>query len=46
MIMQSTPLGRLGNDSDLKGAALFLASKASDYVTGDILTVDGGAHAF
>ena len=44
-IMQSTPLGRLGSDSDLQGAALFLASKASDYVTGDILTVDGGAHA-
>lgn len=45
-IMDSTPLGRLGNDSDLKGAALFLASPASDYITGDILTVDGGAHAF
>src|SRR5699024_5879100 len=44
-IMQSTPLGRLGNDSDLQGAALFLASKASDYITGDILTVDGGMHA-
>jgi len=44
-ILQSTPLGRLGSDSDLKGAALFLASKASDYVSGDILTVDGGAHA-
>src|SRR5699024_9620691 len=44
-IIQSTPLGRLGSESDLQGAALFLASKASDYVTGDILTVDGGAHA-
>src|SRR5699024_2341196 len=44
-IIQSTPLGRLGSDSDLQGAALFLASKAFDYVTGDILTVDGGAHA-
>lgn len=46
IIAESTPLGRLGSDSDLKGAALFLASRASDYVTGDILTVDGGAHAF
>ncbi|WP_301107762.1 SDR family oxidoreductase [Sporosarcina sp.] len=46
MIMQSTPLGRLGNDSDLKGAALFLASSASNYITGDVLKVDGGAHAF
>ncbi|GFZ87202.1 gluconate 5-dehydrogenase [Compostibacillus humi] len=44
-ILQTTPLGRLGSDSDLKGAALFLASKASDYVTGDVLTVDGGQHA-
>ena len=44
-IMQNTPLGRLGSDSDLKGAALFLASPASDFVTGDILTVDGGMHA-
>ncbi|WP_164670507.1 SDR family oxidoreductase [Virgibacillus doumboii] len=44
-ILEATPLNRLGNDTDLKGAALFLASKASDYVSGDILTVDGGAHA-
>jgi len=46
IILEATPLRRLGNDSDLKGAALFLASQASDYVSGDILTVDGGAHAF
>ncbi|SET64405.1 gluconate 5-dehydrogenase [Oceanobacillus limi] len=45
-ILEGTPLNRLGSESDLKGAALFLASKASDYVSGDILTVDGGAHAF
>ncbi|WP_368505429.1 SDR family oxidoreductase [Alkalihalophilus sp. As8PL] len=38
------PLGRIGDDTMLKGAALFLASKASDFVTGHILTVDGGAH--
>lgn len=44
-ILEGIPLQRLGSHSDLKGAALFLASKASDYVTGDILTVDGGAHA-
>lgn len=44
-ILEGTPLNRLGNDVDLKGAALFLASKASDYVSGDILSVDGGAHA-
>ncbi|MBU5267436.1 SDR family oxidoreductase [Virgibacillus proomii] len=45
MILNRTPLNRLGNETDLKGAAVFLASHASDYVTGDILTVDGGAHA-
>jgi NAD(P)-dependent dehydrogenase (short-subunit alcohol dehydrogenase family) len=44
-IMQNTPLGRLGNNSDLKGAALFLASPASDFVTGEVLSVDGGMHA-
>jgi NAD(P)-dependent dehydrogenase (short-subunit alcohol dehydrogenase family) len=41
-ILNSTPLNRLGSEEDLKGVALFLASKASDYVTGDIILVDGG----
>ncbi len=41
-ILARIPAGRWGEADDLKGAAVFLASKASDYVTGSILTVDGG----
>lgn len=39
-------LKRFGGDEDLKGAVVFLASKASDYVTGHILYVDGGEMAW
>ena len=44
-LMKVTPLQRLGSENDLKGVALFLASAASDYVTGDIVIVDGGMSA-
>ncbi|GLB59669.1 SDR family oxidoreductase [Cytobacillus sp. NCCP-133] len=40
--LQNIPAGRFGNDDDLKGTAVFLSSKASDYITGQILVVDGG----
>jgi gluconate 5-dehydrogenase len=40
------PLHRFGSERDLKGAALFLASAASDYVTGHTLVVDGGQTAW
>jgi len=40
-----TPAGRLGQTSDLIGAAIFLASAASDFVTGQVLYVDGGFNA-
>jgi len=41
-ILSRIPLGRWGRPSDLKGAVVFLASAASNYVTGTILRVDGG----
>jgi 2-deoxy-D-gluconate 3-dehydrogenase len=41
-IMERIPAGRWGEPSDLGGAAVFLASAASDYVHGHILAVDGG----
>lgn len=45
VFLKRIPLGRFGNDHDLKGAAVFLASDASDYVTGHVLMVDGGQSA-
>lgn len=41
-IQRNTPMGRGGNEDELDGALLFLASRASTYVTGQILAVDGG----
>lgn len=41
-IIQRTPAGRWGQPSDLSGACVFLASKASDFVNGQIIYVDGG----
>jgi gluconate 5-dehydrogenase len=42
IIMEMTPMKRLGSDFDLKGLAVLLASDASAYITGQIVAVDGG----
>jgi 3-oxoacyl-[acyl-carrier protein] reductase len=41
-ILKQIPLGSLGQAEDIANAALFLALPASRYITGQILTVDGG----
>ena len=40
------PLNRLGDDEDLKGAALLFASDAGKHITGQVLAVDGGATSY
>ena len=42
LVMMRTPAGRWGEPEDVGNAALFLASKASDFVNGHVLYVDGG----
>ncbi len=44
-ILERTPLRRFGNDDDLKGVAVLLASDASSYITGQTIAVDGGMTA-
>jgi 2-deoxy-D-gluconate 3-dehydrogenase len=41
-VKERLPTGKLGEPKDLKGAVLFLASDASSYVNGHVLTIDGG----
>ena len=45
-IIQNTPFGRFGTADELHGAVHYLVSDASSFVTGSILTVDGGFTAF
>ena len=42
MILEHIPFGRMGEPEEVNGAVLFLSSKASDYVTGQTIFVDGG----
>jgi NAD(P)-dependent dehydrogenase (short-subunit alcohol dehydrogenase family) len=45
VISEFTPLKRLGRPEEIQGLALFLASSASDYVTGETIAIDGGMSA-
>ena len=41
-MLQSTPLGRLGEPADVAGAVRFLCSDEASFITGEVLLVDGG----
>lgn len=43
LILETIPLKKVGDENMLKGAAIYLASQASDFVTGTVLSVDGGS---
>jgi NAD(P)-dependent dehydrogenase (short-subunit alcohol dehydrogenase family) len=43
-VLRETPLGKLGGDTDLMGAALLFASDAGGHITGQTLVIDGGAN--
>jgi NAD(P)-dependent dehydrogenase (short-subunit alcohol dehydrogenase family) len=45
-ILDATPMGKFGSPDDLKGAALYLLSDLSGFVTGVVLPVDGGFSAY
>jgi NAD(P)-dependent dehydrogenase (short-subunit alcohol dehydrogenase family) len=44
-ILKTIPMGRIAETSDVVGAVLFLASRLSDFISGEIVTVDGGSMA-
>ena len=44
-VLKTIPMGRIAETNDVVGAALFLASGMSDFVTGEVVTVDGGSMA-
>ncbi len=41
-LLSRIPLGRMGKPEDVAGAVVFLVSPAADYITGQVLHVDGG----
>jgi NAD(P)-dependent dehydrogenase (short-subunit alcohol dehydrogenase family) len=44
ILLSRVPMGRLGDPHDLVGAVIFLASAESEYITGQVFYVDGGAY--
>ncbi|PKN31135.1 MAG: short-chain dehydrogenase [Deltaproteobacteria bacterium HGW-Deltaproteobacteria-21] len=44
-ILKTIPMGRIAETSDVVGAVLFLASSLSDFITGEIINIDGGSLA-
>jgi len=41
-VARRVPVRRVGEDEDMAGAAIYLASRAGDYVVGEVVVVDGG----
>jgi len=41
-ISQEIPVGRMGSDADMAGLSVFLASKASGWISGQVIAIDGG----
>ena len=47
IVGKHVPAGRIGNDEDMAGVAIYLAARSGNYVVGETITVDGGVvHAF
>jgi NAD(P)-dependent dehydrogenase (short-subunit alcohol dehydrogenase family) len=45
-VLPRVPLRRWGTPDDFAGIAVYLASRAASYHTGDVITIDGGYHSF
>jgi len=44
-VVRTIPMGRIAETGDVVGAVMFLASDLSDFITGEVITVDGGSMA-